>query len=47
MSSSIIEGLQMCGSSIERGGHVLSFESNDSDKQSVGKMLRSLVFQLY
>ncbi|KAK5140518.1 hypothetical protein LTR32_006705, partial [Rachicladosporium monterosium] len=47
MSSSIIEDLRTVGDSSDRVVLYFFFDFNDSAKQSVDKMIRSLVFQLY
>ncbi|KAK0289075.1 hypothetical protein LTR35_000450 [Friedmanniomyces endolithicus] len=47
MSSSIIEDLRTIGDSSDRVVLYFFFDVNDSAKQSVDKMNRSLVFQLY
>ncbi|KAK0308799.1 hypothetical protein LTR01_004678 [Friedmanniomyces endolithicus] len=47
MSSSVIEDLRTAGESSKRVVLYFFFDANDSAKQSVDKMVRSLVFQLY
>ncbi|KAK0848237.1 hypothetical protein LTS02_014143 [Friedmanniomyces endolithicus] len=47
MSSSVIEDLRTAGESSNRVVLYFFFDANDSAKQSVDKMVRSLVFQLY